>query len=136
MNLESQVTSKGMSEKLDKAGFERDTCLWWYEVPENDETFSYELFPNKSGYIVRDGCKVGGFVYPAYTLQQLWEALPKTIVPRSTWWKRLDNSGLTYSACEPCDTIEYFRNNHLPDAAGEAILWCIAEGYIKLKEDK
>lgn len=130
MILESLVTTKETSEKLRDVGFKAETCFFW---TDNGEKGKFRVIcAEEAEHLkeVQDFAKTfpKRFI-PCYTFQQPWEALPLSIdKPSNTKLLRGRQWGAEYS-------IQYEKTvvngNYLPDIAGEAILWCIEEGYLK-----
>ena len=126
--MEDQVTSLEMSKKLKEAGFEVGTSFLWSDGDRYPKEWHliYVLGPSATG----------GWVLPAYTFQQLYEYLcgidgldirmVNHVLIMESYGSPI---GLSWESPD--------KNNSLPDTAGEAILWCIKEGYYENnKSDK
>lgn len=149
MKLEEIVTSLETSKKLYDAGFEAETCFYWNRSVELEEAngklhddgkpeiyLTYqECVPEKLSY--RDGMDpyYDHELTPAYTIQPLWEVLPRLDMNYPFEIIRHEKQdGLHYCFSE--DTGDIYSFGKLSaDMAAEAVLRCISEGYIKL-EDK
>lgn len=136
MKLEQQVTSLEMSKKLKEAGFELDTPFYI------DQVGSVIVVDQDDPELSWDDDLLEDQLVKAYTFQQLWEALPKTIMgPLHSISKELDAYGYVHYSNDDGYSIDFepgFRGirdiDSTTDSAAQAILWCIKNGYLYIKQ--
>ena len=81
---------------------------------------------------------------PAYTLQDVLDALPKEIKPaEKCYWLRIDLADEciyyyheTIDLMERRDKVFSYYGEELIDAAYNALCWCIENGYVETKKNE
>ena len=96
-------------------------------------TYYYDSFSNKE-YILNE-------VIPAYTLQDVLDALPKMIYPspvHKIGFELWIGSGKIFYAnmSNLEDALKVRYDKELIDAAYELLVWCIEQGYVETKKNK
>lgn len=128
MTLKDICTSRDLSRRLDEAGFEQgDGIAYWIL---NGITGKWEFMEKYEGAIPRAR---------AFTFNELWELLPKRISEgRRTYYLNLEHGGISYKEATPRDELSclYIQDFHPiestpQEAAGELLLWCRKNNYLK-----
>ena len=137
--LETICTSLEMSKKLDEAGVRIPTHLSWQGSHKSEYLrLNYSDNPEFNEHYNSKNY----FTYPAYTFSQIYSILPEMINLDYDQPERygidcpifIDRfSGLWLVGYEGIREDDMNYSESMADAAGEALLWCLKEGYLKIE---
>jgi hypothetical protein len=140
------LTSLAASKKLKDIGFKTFRHRnWWWTREKGTENWITKLFwrtiPKESLEGVYEIC-------PAYTYPTLYHFLPREITVTDPHTKEMKKATKTLTYINELDSVvivypygtaaEYYldpiqaRFISLPDAAAEALLWCVEKGHLNL----
>lgn len=133
-----QVLSIEQMKHLKEIGLElrNSSMLLWYKqmlgkIPISDWKLS----------VWRKSLFSEDHVYPAYTLQDILDKLPRYINNFGTKYKLYIEPTFTGSWCISyqigiCEPFAFKLAENLLDAAYEMLCWCIENGYVKVRKEK
>jgi len=129
-----QTTSYELSKKLDKkisiASDFKKSYFFWVISPEFDG--EAKLLPKTNiKSLMELGCKLT--LYPAYTLDEILEMLPKQIPSRHPdYIDELELEVMEDKYWWSYDSSPDYEHTNPAEAAGQLLVWCIENGHIKL----
>lgn len=118
--LEKHVTSSEMSQRLKEAGVDLDTPFYYGRV--------YPSHPLMEVKVAQSGYGFKGSTLKAYDFQTLFEELLDVCDGEELHLMYGDN----IRSKELFINDELFSTSSWSDAAGEALLWCLENGHLKL----
>ena len=121
----------------------KETMLYWARCVDNNPRAA--THHGKGVLIKGNSTQTVGLMHwefiPAYTLQDVLDALPKMIYPSPVhkigfelWLGSGKNFDANMSNLEVALKVRY--DKELIDAAYELLVWCIEQGYVETKKNK
>lgn len=131
-----QVLSVEQMKHLQELGFDTgNASMHWQYLPTADAIINGtdEIEEEPCLFVSQPNMK---HEYPAYTLQDILDKLPKEIkTSTDTYWLGISIYDckewyVCYSMSDEFDYYEEFKSRQLIDAAYEMLCWCIENGYV------
>lgn len=131
MELSSILTSLEVSKKLDELEFKTDTCFYWHKTVPGFQGDDAILMHYKEDDITNDFTEA---LIRSYSFEQLFNLLPIKFNNLVTTLTRKNEILLMeIDKRKPNLDLVRFNNNNLADLAAEALIWCIENNYIDVK---
>lgn len=131
MNIEDQVVSLELAKKLKEIGMEQESHWVWFDWGKHTEKHMAKLEARNN--LTEWQLEKGELIYPAFTVAELMEGLPRMIRTDKYHhyelcvYKSSVSIGYVveyeHHACDELKILQEFENGKLADALAEMAMW-------------
>ena len=138
--MSKQVLDVQQMQHLKELGMElKDTMLYWIVYNVGNEK-NFVTTKENAMEVIDESCGM----LPAYTLQDVLDALPKNIYSEYIGWAKLELQAYSedkwvvgYRYIDTCNRYIVYRDREeLIDAAYELLVWAIENGYVETNKNE
>lgn len=144
MDKQPQTISFKLAKELEKLGFKQSSYFYWLILPVYNTPVLLTYKEYKKSIYETDKCEL----CPAYQLHEILEILPYSInitagiddsLLELFFWKSYGDYKIGYKIADSQFAHEFhsiliIEHNSLTEAAGNLLLWCIENNYVKVEE--